>query len=252
MKKISKWFSTNKLTLNVEKSKFMIIKRRNTVSYDSFILKYNGKRMERCSSYKYLGIYLDEKLNWKIHINYLCEKLSKLCGMFAKLRHCCGIELLKTIYHALVESHLQYCNIIWGNANETILEPLIKLQDKIIRIMCFLPNNGDDMKPIYEKLGLLNVKLLNKLTTAKFMYKFKNNKLPKSFEIFFRPSSTNQRYPLRNRNLQDYVCEWGKTNYGMKRLQNEGVQLWNAISPSIRNASNIKVFSKMYKTFLLE
>ena len=52
--------------------------------------------------------------------------------MFAKLRHCCGIELLKTIYHALVESHLQYCNIIWCNVNETILEPLIKLQDKII------------------------------------------------------------------------------------------------------------------------
>ena len=241
----------NKLTLNVAKSKFMIIKRRNNVSYNSFTLKYNGKRMERCSSYKYLGVYLDEKLTWKDHITYLCEKLSKMCGLFAKLRHCCNTELLKTVYHALVESHLQYCNIIWGNANEKILEPLIRLQDKVVRIICFLSNNEKDMQSVYKNLGLLNVKLLHKLTTAKFMFKFKNEKLPKSFENFFRTNNSNQRYPLRNRNMNNYACEWGRTNFGMRRIQYFGVQLWNGISPSIRNITNIKEFSKKYKLSLL-
>ena len=63
MKKISKWFSNNKLTLNVDKSKFMLVRRRN-IKTQEFSLKYNGKKMERCVFYKYLGIYIDEKLNW--------------------------------------------------------------------------------------------------------------------------------------------------------------------------------------------
>ena len=102
MKKISKWFSDNKLTLNVDKSKFMIVKRKNSKTQE-FNLKYNGKKMERCLFYKYLGVYIDDKLNWTKHVNYLCEKLSKMSGMFSKLRHICDLKLLKTIYFALVE-----------------------------------------------------------------------------------------------------------------------------------------------------
>ena len=252
MKKISRWFSANKLTLNISKSKFMIIKKGNSKVSKNFVLKYNGKKMDRCTSYKYLGIHLDENLNWKNHVKYLCEKLGKMCGIFAKLRHCCGIDLLKTIYHALVESHLLYCNLIWGNANERVLEPLFKLQDKIVRIICFVPNIETDMKLLYKKLEILDLKLLHKLSTAKFMFKFKNNKLPKSFENFFKVNTTHDRYPLRNRKKRDYICEWGKTNHGMKRLQYKGVQLWNAITPTIRNITNIKEFSKKYKMLLLE
>ena len=174
-----------------------------------------------------------------------------MCGFFAKLRYCCELDLLKTVYHALVESHLQYCNTIWGN-NEKTLEPLIKLQDKILRITCFLPNHTSNMESVYKRLDLLDIKKLNKLTTAKFMYKFKNKKLPKIFDNFFRTTATDQRYSLRNRVNQDFSCEWGRTIYGMKRLQYEGVQLWNGIAPIIRNLTNIKDFSKKYKLFLLQ
>ena len=200
MKKMSKWFTQNELTLNVEKSKFMLIKRRNS-RLQEFTLKYNGKKMERCYSYKYLGVHLDEKLSWKNHVNYLCEKLSKMCGLFAKLRHTCDINLLKPVYYALalVESHLQYCNLIWGKANDNVLQPLMKLQDKILRIICFLPNTETCSEQAYQSMGLLNVKQLHKFSMAKFMFKFKMNKLPKCFENFFKTRNDNQRYLLINR-----------------------------------------------------
>ena len=90
LRKVSKWFSENKLTLNVSKSKYMIIRRGYRKSDNIFSLKFNGKKMEQCSTYKYLGLHIDEKMNWKNHVKYLCEKLSKMCGIFAKLRHCCN------------------------------------------------------------------------------------------------------------------------------------------------------------------
>ena len=253
LKKISRWFSANKLTLNVAKSKYMLVKRNNRKSAHEFTLKFNGKKMDLCTSYKYLGVHLDDRLNWKKHIDYLCEKLSKMCGIFAKLRHCCNIILLKTIYYALVESHLQYCNMIWGNADWRILEPLLKLQNKLIRIICFIPKDEDILiDQVYTNLGILNLDQLNKLTTAKFMYKYKNNLLPNdNFIDFFTIPARNQRYPLRNRRNQDFECEWGKTNFAMKKLQYVGVQIWNAILPEIRNVNSLREFKLKFKRFLL-
>ena len=175
-----------------------------------------------------------------------------MSGMFAKLRHICDLKLLKTIYYALVESHLQYCNLIWGNASEKVLEPLSKLQDKILRIICFLPNNAINTMQAQRITQLLNLEQLNNMAIAKFMFKFKNGKLPKSYENFFKVRPGQQRYLLRNRAKEDYICEWGKSNFGMKRLQYEGVQLWNNIPSEIRNLRAFKEFKNKYKSHLID
>ena len=143
LRKVSKWFSENKLTLNVSKSKYMIIRRGYRKSDNIFSLKFNGKKMEQCSTYKYLGLHIDEKLKRKNHVKYLCEKLSKMCGIFAKLR-------------------------LWGSASEKTLAPLVKLQDKIIRIICFAQPESR-IEDLYNDVKLLDLTQLNKLTKAKFV-----------------------------------------------------------------------------------
>ena len=108
----SNWLIANNFTLNIKKSKYMIIGNKKNISTEHFRLVMNEERLERCSDYKYLGVYIDDKLSWKSHIQYVCKKISKTCGAFAKLRHCLDITTLKTVYHALVFSHLSYCNVI--------------------------------------------------------------------------------------------------------------------------------------------
>ena len=58
-------------------------------------MKTNGTPLERCKSYKYLGIVVDEKLKWNSHIEYITPKISKACGALAKLRNITSIEGLK-------------------------------------------------------------------------------------------------------------------------------------------------------------
>ena len=229
----------------------MLIKRSNAKTCDKFVLKFNGKKMEQCSSYKYLGVHLDQSLNWKIHVNYLCRKLSRMCGVFSKLRHCCSRNLLKVIYYALVESHLQYCNIVWGNASEITLKPLKNLQSKIIKIMCFAPYQSDDEDSLYTELKLLDLNKLHKLAQAKFIYKYKNQKLLNAFENFFTASHSHHNYALRSRDTNDYQSVWGRTQYGMKKLQYAGVQLWNTIPHEIRNEISLEIFKRKYKVFLI-
>ena len=91
--KVYKWLESNKLTLNVKKSKFMVFTNARKNFHDISV-RINKTPLEKCVKYKYVGIIFDEKLNWKDHIEYVCKKVSKACGALAKMRHCASVELL--------------------------------------------------------------------------------------------------------------------------------------------------------------
>ena len=82
IKKVSRWLADNKLTLNVTKTKYMIFSNRKSPNTD-FQIKIDNHCLERCTSYKYLGVLLDDKLNWKAHVDYIPGKITKVCGFFA-------------------------------------------------------------------------------------------------------------------------------------------------------------------------
>ena len=112
--------------------------------------------------------------------------MGRACGMLARLRHCVNISLLMEVYFALVSSHLTYCNIIWGKATKKVLKPLLQMHEKIIKVMSFSPYGTDETDSLFLNLGILKLKQLNMLEKAKFIFKHQNNKLPSSFDDYFR------------------------------------------------------------------
>ena len=78
LEKVFIWLASNKLTLNIGKSKFMFIsnKKKNIIDLD---IKIHGKQLESCDTYKYLGVIFDRNLSWKPHVDYISGKISKAC-----------------------------------------------------------------------------------------------------------------------------------------------------------------------------
>ena len=74
----------------------------------SIKLLLNDDEIEKGHACKYLGIYLDDQLNWKHHIDYICEKLVKFTGIFYRLRSKISCEWLRNIYYSFVYPHLLY------------------------------------------------------------------------------------------------------------------------------------------------
>ena len=89
-----------------------------------FNLKINHESLEECSSYKYLGVFIDKNLTWKPHIESISKKVAKACGFLAKLRHSAGVDSLISVYYALIYSYLRYGITSWGNASQTVLQLL--------------------------------------------------------------------------------------------------------------------------------
>ena len=81
---------------------------------------------------KYLGIRIDNKLNWKAHINNIALRLIRANAMLYKVRDIVDAGILKSIYHTLFESHIHYACIKWGH-NVCTINQLFVLQWKALR-----------------------------------------------------------------------------------------------------------------------
>ena len=170
------------LTLS-DKSKYMIFNLKGEHSITSNLKYHNLEctKLNGCSclelkevkSYKYLGITIDSCLNWKEHIKNLNKKLLNITRTFYLIKNMCSLKVLKTLYYAMVQSHLGYGLSCWGGAYDTNLKPTITLQKAIIRIM-LKKNRMEPSCPLFKQLRILPLK---KLYTLKLMTSFVNLRL---------------------------------------------------------------------------
>ena len=95
----------------------------------------SGQKINKTTQTKYLGIIIDEHLTLSQHIKVLKSKLSRANGLLAKIRYYTSENLLRTIYYALFESHMQYGCQIWGQARSHLTNEIAVLQNKALRIL---------------------------------------------------------------------------------------------------------------------
>ncbi|CAL4165536.1 unnamed protein product, partial [Meganyctiphanes norvegica] len=124
--KVIEWLISNKLIINLSKTHSMLF----TLKRGNYSLEVNvGETMlEEKSVTNFLGIVIDNKLNWKPHITHLCNKISKSIAILRFLKSSFPKRILKLIYMSLIHSHINYCNLIWGSAEKGNLKPILILQ----------------------------------------------------------------------------------------------------------------------------
>ena len=83
--------------------------------------------ISRANYVKFLGILLDEHLNWKYHLSELLNKLARACGILFKDRNFHPTSTFVSVYNALFLPLLQYGIIVWGEDYTSYTEPIIKM-----------------------------------------------------------------------------------------------------------------------------
>ena len=250
--KVYAWLVSNKLTLNIAKSKFMIISNKKSISKELQI-NINDSPLEQCDKYKYLGVMMDKNLTWKYHIEYISTKISKACGALAKLRHCVDCNVLTEVYHALIHSYVRYGIIAWGTASESVLKPLQTLINRALRIMSFAPFGRVDLEQIYEELNILNVRQTFSLESSKFMFKSKKGLLPTEIANYFsesQPAGRISSYNLRTRRNKPRLII-PRLASSEKSIFIRGEILWNSISEEDKSSDSFLTFKRNIKAALL-
>ena len=134
-KNLTYWLNANKIALNVKKTGLVIFKHQRKKLDSPIKVKLNRKRLYPSKSIKYLGIKIDESLNWKQHIHDIAIKLNRVNALLYTIRNFVNTHILRTIYFAIFDAHLNYGNLIWGQNLNAVSR--IVLQKKALRIMNF-------------------------------------------------------------------------------------------------------------------
>jgi len=129
-----------------------------------------------CKNYiKYVGIYLDEHLQWGPQTQHVNNKLAKNVGIINKLRYYLDFHMLKQLDNTLIYPYLDYGLASWGAAYKTRLNKICTKQNKCIRSM-FFALGREHVNPYYNLLGILKFENIYRLKVSLFTYKFKNDK----------------------------------------------------------------------------
>ena len=248
---LDKWFRANKLTLNIEKTNFIIFTtsdRRKNLNIPN-TLTVNNFTINRTDHAKYLGLLIDEELSWKQHIEMLCKKLKSFFPSFYTLRNFVKTEHVKSIYYATLNSRIKYGIALYGAADNNVIEPLQILQNKLLRVLTKKDPRYSTNK-LHKELELLKVNDIYESEVLTFVYNCVNRNVPNALSNYFITLGDTHNLNTRNKNylLRD-PCLKGKI--GRLSVKQKGVQLWNTLDKSLKTADNSKAFRKKLKDTVL-
>ena len=234
---INDWLNANRISLNSDKTEYILFSHPNKAKTEEFVIKINGKRLHHSSYVKYVGVLIDEHLSFKHHINALCLKLRRANGMLAKIRHFVDGKTLKSLYFSLFNSHLSYCSQIWGQKDNSVLTNKLKsLQRIAIRIINFAPFHSETSH-LFRNMNLLNFSNSMRLKNCLFVYDFLKSNLPESFNTFFNRNNEIHSHFTRNNDLKLYPAYFKTSRYGKDSIKYSCITTWNVNLPKLKNDS---------------
>ena len=196
------WLKSNKLSVNVKKTKYVIFKTSKKKINHSFLLHYDNETLHQVNSIKFLGVYIDQNLTWKDHINHVSKKISKSIGII----HISLVFIYSifqnykvSLYYTLVYPFIAYCNMVWSSTYVTNLNRIYYLQKRVVRAI----TNSDfraRTAPLFMKLGILDIFQVNSLYIARFMFCYHNEILPPVFHDLFQCNNQIHSYNTRSAN----------------------------------------------------
>lgn len=165
MEKINIWSQDHKLKININKSTFLIIGKKNPLK-KKMSIKINQEKIKQSTSLKYLGIMFNDRFTWTDHVNYVYNKTLKAINNFRSITsNNWGLspKASRILYLGAIEPSITYASQTWGYAinNSNIKKKLLSIQ----RLAALRITKGYRTSPTNATLVLarilpINIKIL--------------------------------------------------------------------------------------------
>jgi len=252
---LSRWINVNKLHINYDKTNFMIFEPKfrinNNNNYNtltSMKLFLNGNEIQCVHSVKYLGVIIDDQLNWTDHIKHVTSKVSSMIGIMYRNNHFLPPYCKKNIYFALIHSVLIYCIEVYANVNKSQLKPLIIKCNRLLRLLQNKPRRTHAYE-LYALYNTLPVDFLFQFYTMNFIHKcsFNPSTMPCVVSGWFVRGSRNHSHNTRHKD--NFVLQ---SNLNPKSVMYYGPSMWSKLPSQLQSISSSLSFLKLYKLYLID
>ena len=245
LSKLSSWFSTNRLTLNVSKSKFILIgspKKLSTCNDVNVVI--DDSPLECTDTFKYLGVTINKTMTWGDHVEAISTKINQRLGLLKRISYLLPLETRITLYNSLVRPLFDYGDTIWGDkGNATLMNELQLLQNKAAKIILSLPSFYSSTEALKELCWptLFKLRLFHRCV---FVYKHVNGIIDFKFDT----KLISDIHSYNTRGKSNFYLPRVRRNYGKQRLLYQGLGEWNSLDKSIRDMKSLLIFKQALKT----
>lgn len=209
----------------------------------------NNIEVKKVSSTGYLGVILDENLNWVEHIEKLNKCLIKTSNSFKIIKHRVNENNKHVLFNSYILSKIEYGIEAYGKASCTALNKVQVQQNRALKIL-FNKDYFTHTQTLHKDLDKLLVKDIYKLSISKFVYKFKKELLPDIFDKTFISNSLMHQHNTRQKHSLHRFNPGN--NLGELKISHQGSIFWNSLPLKVRESKSLKSFSNKVKKFHLE
>ena len=244
MTKISLWFKVNKLKININKCCFIHFSNLNSNAKNIYL---EGAPLCQVQNTKFLGVYIDQNLNWSAHIQCISNKLVKIVATVSKIKHLLPKSTLMQLYYTLVYPIITYGILAWGHADKVHLNKLSVLQN---RFLYKISNSSwvTRSNSVYINLNCLK---LSELVIAKcciFVFKLKRNLLPGICNKYL--VNLNKTIAMQLRSKEKLTHGYARIKCSHNSIKFLAPRVWNSLPKSLHEITTIAKFKKEIFNYL--
>ena len=220
-----------KLVLNSKKTKWMLFSRSLFVDDSLSIVTLQGEPIEIVDSYKYLGIWLDTKLSYSVHIEHLVKKLRRKIGFLYRNKSCFSVIARRSLVQSLILSVFDYGDIVYMHASSTVLKSLDAVYHSALRFI-----TGDKYLThhcvLYEKVNWPSLAARREEHCLLFIYKALIGQLPLYLSSLL--THVNNNYCTRSQSHIRLCIPRVRTEQGKTAFSYYAPDKWNKFQDSMK------------------
>ena len=232
LNKFSDWCNQNKLSINPDKTKYMCFGTRQRLKKcKNLCFTMNNKNILSVPSYKYLGVILDQTLNFKLHVNNTINKVNHKIYVLSKLmKYLTSLSAIR-IYKSMILPYFDYGDILYSFTNIPEVSKLQRLQDRCIKI-CTRTFGKADMDELHMNNNIEKLEKRRILHVRHHMFKNDKNISEIDDDTIITRSYDGKRFIIKKPNVEIYK----------RSLSYAGAADWNTLKADLRNIDILNVF----------
>ena len=234
IEKVMQWFEENDMKINPDKFQYIVFGKNESIKD----IKIGNVNIQPVNYVKVLGVYLDNKLNFDLHITKLSQKAGRQIQVISRLSRILNESSKMLLYNTFLVCYFQYCSIVWHFCSKINTYKIEKLQYKALKHISRDYNScyadllkGYNIDPLF-------VQRIRKMMES--VYKILKGNCPHYLRALCQEKHA-IRYDFRAEN-NVFIPKYQTICYGKKSFKYNAPYVWNSLANDVKDATSLNEF----------
>ena len=237
------WLTKNEMIINPDKFQAIILDKKKS-NLTNIPLAADNQTIKSVPSVELLGIHLDDKLNFNLHISNICRPAVNHLNALIRLKNYLSFNAKRVLINSYIISNINYCPLVWMFSTAKSLSKIESLQKRALR---FLYNDYSiSYEGLLEKAEKVKMNVYRLRNLYVEIYKTINKLNPEFMNNIFKVKE-NKRVAREQYKLNLETPEWNQVTFGAKSLKVYGSKVWNSLLSHMKTSENLIQFKSLMK-----